>query len=171
MIYLDNIIQQLSANAETVRAFLAHISPNQAEWKPDPETWSLKDVMQHFYNEERIDFRMHIKEVFHDPPIPWGEWHDNQYIPVETFQQALDLFLQERAASLDWLRSIQSPDWDVAHKASFGPQNEVIVLRAGDILVSWLAHDFLHIRQLNELNFAWTQSQAAPYSVDYAGGW
>lgn len=171
MIHLDAIIQQLSANAETIRAFLLPVSTEQANWKPDPDTWCLKDVMQHFYNEERIDFRMHLMEIFHEPPIPWGEWHDNQYIPVESFLQARDLFLQERNASLDWLGSLQSPDWDVAHRATFGPQNEEIVLSAGDILVSWVTHDFLHIRQINELQYAWTQSQASPYSVDYAGGW
>jgi hypothetical protein len=34
-----------------------------------------------------------------------------------------------------------------------------------------VAHDFLHIRQMNELQYAWNETQAAPYAVQYAGGW
>jgi hypothetical protein len=47
----------------------------------------------------------------------------------------------------------------------------MLVLSAGDVLVSWVAHDFLHIRQLNEVLYAWNEKQASPYSVQYAGGW
>ena len=68
-------------------------------------------------------------------------------------------------------RELEGADWDVALTASFGPNNEQVTLRAGDVLVSWVAHDHLHLRQFNELLFAWNQHQAQPYQVDYAGGW
>ena len=39
------------------------------------------------------------------------------------------------------------------------------------LLAAWLAHDCLHIRQLNEIRYAWLATMAAPYAVGYAGDW
>jgi hypothetical protein len=171
MIDLEENIRQLTSNAQVVHHLIESISPEQAQWKPDPETWSLKEVMEHVYNEERIDFRKHLKEMFSEPPQPWGKDDPAEYVKVKSCRQALKGFLAEREASLAWLKALQAPDWDAASKASFGLEAEVLTLSAGDVLVSWLAHDFLHLRQINELLYAWNEKQAAPYSVQYAGGW
>ena len=171
MVDLNQIITRLVSNAEAIRALVQTVSDEQARWKPDTETWSMQQVMEHVYNEERIDFRKHIKEMFHDPPLPWGNWDPQEYISVESCQGALDNFLREREASINWLKALDSPDWDCTSQASFGPEGEILVLSAGDVLTSWVAHDFLHIRQMNELLFAWNEKQASPYSVQYAGGW
>ncbi len=127
--------------------------------------------MEHLYNEERIDFRKHLQEMFSDPPQPWGEYHRTEYLTVESCREALEGFLDERKASLAWLRSLESPAWEVTSQTPFGPPGEVLVLSAGDVLVSWVAHDFLHIRQMNELLYAWNSHQASPYSVEYGGQW
>jgi hypothetical protein len=171
MIKIEEMIRQLTSDAEAMRALVQTVSDEQAQWKPNPDTWSMKEVMEHVYNEERIDFRKHLKEMFSHPPQPWGEWRREEYIPVESCRQALEDFLAERKASLAWLMTLESPDWDKASSASFGPAGDVLTLRAGDVLVSWVAHDFLHIRQMNELLYAWNEKQASPYSVRYAGGW
>jgi len=171
MINIKDIIRQLTGNAQVMRALVQTVSDEQAQWKPNPETWSMRQVMEHVYNEERIDFRKHLKEMLNDPPQPWGNFRQEEYISVEGCRQALEGFLVEREASLAWLMSLDSPDWDVASQASFGPAGDVLALRAGDVLVSWVAHDYLHIRQMNELLYAWNEKQASPYSVQYAGGW
>jgi len=44
-------------------------------------------------------------------------------------------------------------------------------LSAGDLLASWLAHDFLHLRQLTGLHWEYVSLLAKPYSTDYAGMW
>lgn len=171
MISIEKIIQQLTANAEIVRGLVQPISDEQAQWKPNAETWSMKEVMEHVYNEERVDFRKHLKEMLSDPPQPWGEFRQEEYISVRSCRQALESFLIEREASLVWLRALESPDWDVTSQASFGPAGDVLTLSAGNVLASWVAHDFLHIRQMNELLYAWNEQQVSPYSVQYAGGW
>jgi hypothetical protein len=170
MIEMDEIIRLLHGNAQAIRTLVQTIPEEQTQWKPDPDTWSMKQVMEHVYNEERLDFRKHLKEMFSVPPQPWGEFPRQEVISVESCRQALDSFLMEREASIAWLSALESPDWDVEQRATFGP-SEVLVMHAGDVLVSWLAHDYLHIRQMNELLFAWNVKQGAPYSVQYAGGW
>lgn len=171
MIDIDEIVRQLTANAEAMRALLQTIPAEQARWKPNPETWSLQEVMGHVYNEERIDFRKHLKEMLNDPPQPWGEFRRDELVVVESCRQALAGFLVEREASIAWLKALQSQDWEIKSSTTFGPDNVVYTLNAGDVLVSWVAHDFLHIRQMNELLYAWNAKQASPYSVAYAGGW
>jgi DinB superfamily len=170
MINIEDILRQLTANAEAMRALVESISDEQAQWKPNPETWSMTQVMEHVYNEERIDFRKHLKEMFSRPPQPWGEFRPEERIPVESCRQALNGFLVEREASLAWLKALGPVDWDTASQAVFSP-DEVLVLRAGDVLFSWVAHDFLHIRQVNELLFAWNAKEGSPYAVQYAGRW
>ena len=171
MIDIDTIIHQLSTNAEIVHALVLPITDEQAKWKPDPDTWSMQEVMDHVYNEERLDFRRHLKEMLADPPLPWGDFPHEDYLPIESCQQALMDFLKEREASIAWLRGLDAPDWEIRSHASFGPEGGELSLSAGDVLVSWVAHDFLHIRQMNELLYTWNAEQVSPYSVQYAGGW
>jgi hypothetical protein len=45
------------------------------------------------------------------------------------------------------------------------------VLTAGDLLTSWLAHDWLHARQLVRLRFLRSRSEHEPFRTDYAGTW
>ena len=171
MINKEEIIRQLTCNVEAIRALLQTVSEEQARWQPKPETWSLFEVMGHVYNEERIDFKKHLKEMLNDPSKPWGEFHRDDLISVENCHQALQGFIIERESSLIWLKSLESPDWGIKSQAPFGPSDIPIVLSAGDVLVSWIEHDYLHIRQINELLHAWNLKQSSPYSVDYAGGW
>ena len=163
---IADIVRQLVANAATIRSLVETVSDEQAQWKPDIETWCLKEVMEHIYNEERIDFRKHLIEMLSDPPQPWKDFSQEEYISVETCRQALEEFLAERTASLAWLNALKSVDWDTATQTPFRRS-----LSAGDVLTSWVAHDYLHLRQINELFYAWNQKQALPYSVQYAGDW
>ncbi len=66
---------------------------------------------------------------------------------------------------------LESPDWDVKLQVSFGSLPEIITIRAGDVLVAWVEHDYLHMRQMVELLHAWHEREAIPYSIQYAGRW
>jgi hypothetical protein len=171
MINIEEIIRQLTGNAQAMRALVGTTSDEQAQWKPNPDTWSMKQVMEHVYNEERIDFRKILKRMLNAPPQPPGESQHEEYVPVEDYRRALADFLMEREASIKWLRTLESPDWDVTSQWPVGPTGEVIVFRAGDVLLSWVEHDVLHLRQMIELLHAWNEKQAPPYSLMYAGGW
>lgn len=172
MNHLESTICKLTHNAHAIRCLMHTISSEQSVWKPEPKTWSMLDVMEHVYNEERIDFRLHIKEILNDPPLAWGSLPGAEYIKVDDICKALNGFLAEREASIRWLRGLPAcTDWDVTTRVTFGPEKQEYILKAGDVLVSWVAHDFLHIRQMNELLYAWNALHAAPYSVEYAGKW
>ena len=76
----------------------------------------------------------------------------------------MEAFLAERTRSVDWLRGLGAVDWE-ARPARGKPEG----LRAGDLLVSWVAHDLFHIRQMTNLRWEYLSATAAPYSTEYAG--
>jgi uncharacterized damage-inducible protein DinB len=66
MIY-NYIFEKLDGNASTFKSLLENISEEQARWKPSSEKWSLLEVTNHIYDEEREDFRQRIKNVLENP--------------------------------------------------------------------------------------------------------
>jgi hypothetical protein len=141
------------------------VSEEQAHWKPGQASWSLSEVLNHLYNEERNDFRLHLNELLSDPPKPWGTLHA-KWFEIKEHLRALEGFLVEREASLAWLGALVAPHWDITTQITFGPSSDPMVLSAGELLVSWVEQDYLHIRQINELLHAWNVQQAAPCSVE-----
>src|SRR5690606_8242948 len=63
MINLTNCIAQFAQQAENIRGMVAGVSAEQARWKPNAESWSLLEVINHLYDEEREDFRARVKHV------------------------------------------------------------------------------------------------------------
>lgn len=167
---LDDLMTQMANHAETIRTLLQGISDEQARWKPDPEQWSILEVINHLGDEEIEDFRAHLDVILRGPTQPWSVidpqgWVTQRWYNQRDLRESLARFLKVRQASLDWLSSLDSPDWEAKYEAPFGQ------LSAGDMLASWAAHDLLHMRQLIELHWACTTRQATPYSVNYAGLW
>jgi len=77
-------------------------------------------------------------------------------------------FAREREASLLWLRSLGNVDWKIAYiHPKVGP------VTAGELLVSWAAHDALHVRQIAKRMFELAARDGEPegFSTRYAGEW
>ncbi len=162
---------QLAAQADSIRQLCAGVSEEQARWRPDAECWSLLEVINHLADLEREDFRTRLDYLLHRPGEPWppidpGVWVQERGYNQRDLTESLERFSAARRESLAWLRALGSPDLNRSETAPWGGQ-----FRAGDMLAAWVAHDLLHMRQLIELHYAWTQTQLQPYSVGYAGDW
>lgn len=167
---LEYFITELACNAETIRSLVQSVSVERARWKPGPEQWSILEVINHLHDEEVEDFWAHLDLILHRPLERWPSIDPEDWVTQRQYNQreagrSLDAFLAARRASLVWLQGLDRPDWDAAYAAPFGP------LTAGDLLVSWAAHDLLHLRQIVELHYAYIASVTAPYRVAYAGAW
>lgn len=170
MIDLSACIAQLERQAQSIQSLVVGISAEQARWKPAPESWSILEVVNHLYDEEREDFRTRLKHILDGvnglpPPIDPAGWVVSRGYNERDLSVSLAQFLEERSRSLAWLRGLNTPNWDSAVETPFGR------LSAGDLLVAWLAHDLLHLRQLVELHYNYHKQQAQPYQVGYAGDW
>jgi hypothetical protein len=167
---LDQLISQMTHNAQRIRALAEGVSDHQARWKPDPASWSVLEVVNHLLDEEREDFRAHLDLALHRPDETWTSidpagWVTQRRYNERDPRESLESFLTARQESLAWLRGLASPNWEATYEAPFGH------ITAGDIFASWVAHDLLHMRQLVELHWASTTLLVAPYKVNYAGSW
>lgn len=168
----DQMIAQLSLQAGRIQALANGVSDEQARWKPDAESWSLLEVVNHLADEELEDFRTRLDTLLHrpgeePPPIDPQGWVTSRGYNQRDLSESLDRFLAERQRSLGWLRGLEAPDWTIK---VVGPDGSWEI-RAGDMAAGWVAHDLLHMRQLVELHWAWTQREVEPYVTQYAGAW
>ena len=167
----EDVLSQMQANARRINALVEGVSPEQARWKPDPETWSILEVLCHLHDEEREDFRVRLELILHPsgaewPPIDPRGWVSARAYNQGSLEETLQGFTGEREKSLGWLRGLTNPDWDKSESAPWGS-----TISAGDMLASWAGHDLLHMRQLVELLRASSVQQTSPYRSDYAGEW
>lgn len=162
--------QLLLQNSERIRSLVQGVPMEQVQWKPDSDSWSILEVINHLLDEEREDFRARLNIILHDPdrkmpPIDPEGWVVERKYNDRNLNESLEEFLSERKVSLEWLETISEPDWEASYQMSFG------LIRAGDIFASWVAHDLLHLRQLVELQRAYMLELVAPFEVAYAGPW
>ena len=171
MINLKDFSTRLSKNTATIQSLVQGVAEEQARWKPTPEEWSILEEINHLYDEESEDFRTRLDLLLHQPGQPWPGidppgWVVERSYNTRDLAASLSNFLQERQRSVSWLEGLSSPAWEARYQH---PQAGEI--SAGDLLASWLAHDFLHIRQLAQLHWEYVSLVAKPHSTDYAGTW
>ncbi|HIF21480.1 MAG TPA: DinB family protein [Gemmatimonadetes bacterium] len=168
---VHDIIERFRSNAEVFDALTRGVSEPQARWKPSPDEWSVLEVVNHLADEEVEDFRHRIDLTLHRPGEQWlpinpKAWAEDRQYNKRDLGESMERLLARRARSLRWLEGLDQPDWSLRY--SHAPAGE---LRAGDVLTSWLAHDFLHVRQLNRLHRQYLAAELSDYSPDYAGPW
>ncbi len=166
----EALYQDLTQGADMIRALVLGVTQAEARVRPTPESWSILEVIGHLVDEERDDFRTRVDTLLNRPGEPWppihpGAWVTERKYNERDLEQSLNEFLAERAQSLNFLKGLESVDWDTSMKTPFGER------KAGDLLCSWVAHDLLHMRQLVELRWARLQTFTGPYDIEYAGDW
>lgn len=165
------VARQLRQQAQTIRTLVDPITLEQARWKPNAEQWSILEVINHLYDEEREDFRQRIDYLLHKPgeeppPIDPQGWVTARAYNARDLVPSLQNFLRERDESIAWLHNLRAPNWSASYTHPDG-----FTITAHDFLVNWAAHDLLHLRQLVALHYAWHQDQVRDISLEYAGGW
>jgi hypothetical protein len=169
-LHVEHTIKQLTQNAYIIKQFVENTDEEPARWKPDRDAWSILEVVNHLYDEEREDFRARVDHILHNPespapPIDPVGWVTTRKYNERDLAGSLANFLHERDNSIAWLRSLENPNWQTTYVAEWGS------ITAGDILVAWGAHDLLHMRQLVELHYQYYAQQVTPFDVRYAGEW
>ena len=166
----DKITDELQRNKSVFQELLNNIPHESVLWSQNPGKWSLLEVVCHLYDEEREDFRTRVKCVLEDPsspPPPFDPlvWVKERKYKEQNYDQVLSSFLSERENSVEWLRSVKVPEWSNAYiHPNLGPMSAYL------FLTNWLAHDYLHFRQIIKLKFDYLHWKSGE-SLDYAGNW
>ncbi|MBN1658664.1 MAG: DinB family protein [Anaerolineae bacterium] len=167
---VEQVAARMAESAAAIQAVALGITDEEARWKPDADSWSVLEVVNHLWDEEREDFRQRIDYTLHRPGEMWPPndpmgWVTARRYNERDLAESFEGFLSAREDSLVWLRALGAPNWETTYKAPWG------AISAGDLLASWAAHDLLHLRQLVELRWLLTMKELTPRSVRYAGEW
>ncbi len=161
---------ELGRNKDVFNQLLKDIEPVQFIWRPQTEKWCLLEILCHLYDEEREDFRARVRHVLTNPELempaidPQG-WVSRRMYMEQDFGQMLEKFLSEREVSVAYLLSLDNPQWDnTYHHPKLGP------MKASLLLHNWLAHDYLHIRQIVGVKYKYLRAHCAD-PLSYAGDW
>ncbi len=164
------VISQLKSNTSIFKALLSNIPEEQEIWNPSADKWSLLEIICHLVDEEILDFRTRVetalypeqKEFIPIDPVGWVQSH--QYMQ-QRFEVKLKQWIEERSRSVEWLISLKSPNWN-----NYLNHPELGQLSAGQFLANWLAHDHIHIRQINRTKRAYLE-HISDQDLSYAGKW
>lgn len=169
---IDPVIHRLRENADVFAALIRGVDDAQARWRPAPDRWSILEVVCHLADEESRDFRTRLDLTLHRPGEPWPPIDPERWVVEEAYLERdlgeeMERLRAERARSVAWLEELDDPDWSRSYDhPSAG------TLRASDLLASWLAHDHIHVRQINRLHRQYLEVMVMPECrVEYAGQW
>jgi uncharacterized damage-inducible protein DinB len=166
----QTLYQELVDSTEMIRALIKNIDQEQAQAKPDAESWSILEVICHLYDEEREDFREHLDFILHRQHeeyhvIDPQRWVKERKYNEQNFEEMREKFFAERKQSLEWLIEFSNMGLETTYTSEYG------TVTAGEMFASWIAHDNLHIRQLVELRRRRIEGITQPYDIRYAGEW
>jgi len=164
------LIEQLEENKNVFMYLLTNIKKNAFLWRQQPEKWCLLEIVCHLYDEEREDFRFRTHWVLNKPnetppnfnPVIWVT--ERKYIEQD-YNNMLERFIKEREKSIKWLKSLKNPNWE-----NYFEHTKKGKLTAKFFLTNWLAHDYLHFRQIIKLKYDYLKHQSGE-NLDYAGIW
>ncbi len=164
------LINCLERNMSTFSSLLRKSNRKEYLYKPTPESWCLLEIVCHLYDEEAEDFRMRLQTVLESPhkippaidPESWPRKRD--YINQD-FRLKAKIFKTERKKSIAYLRSLDNPKWD-----NYYEHPTLGKLDGNHFLRNWVAHDYLHIRQITKRKYEYLQHMTSE-DVSYAGVW
>lgn len=165
------LLERMQHFPNALQSLLGGLSTEDARWRPAPEAWSIVEIVCHLADEEHEDFRTRLRLTLDDPAAEWPPLDTQAAVVTRAYQErdlveCLERLAEARRESSEWLRGLSAPDWDHVHEhPALGP------LCAGDVMLSWAAHDALHLRQLAQRLFQLAQRDAPAYSATYAGDW
>lgn len=167
---MNFVVEQLQKNKLIFKNLFKGEDEDLFLWKQTPEKWCLLEIICHLYDEEREDFRYRTKWVIERPneipppfnPIDWVTEHN--YIQQD-YSDMIEKFMHEREQSVEWLKSLNNVNWN-----NFFEHPKLEKMSAKYFLNNWLAHDYLHIRQIIKLKFDFFNKKIEG-DLNYAGIW
>ena len=167
---INDIINQLEQNRMVFKGLLQGKTKREYLWRPQDNKWNLLEITCHLLDEEQRDFKARINYIFEQPdyqiptinPKAWVVEHSYR---SKDYNEVIDAFLNERQQSVSWLRERVDANWE---QSIMHPKLGEMSARL--FLNNWLAHDYLHIRQILRLQYAFLKDRSG-LDLNYAGNW
>jgi hypothetical protein len=139
----------LRQTPDILRSLLANAAPEDLDWQPAPDRWSINMVLAHLADVELKGFVSRFRAIAEqdNPFLPSYDQLD-QFRSSKKFDGRAELktFGQRRGDTLTWLDSLPA---SVGGRT--GRHEELGVLSFNQLLNEFVFHDLGHIRQVIEL--------------------
>lgn len=170
--HLDYYIREFQCNSIIFRELFSSASDELKQWRLDDAHWSFQIVLCHLLDEEREDFRARFQLIFEDPQsdfvsIAPQEWVTARDYVNKDYGETLEAFINERKKSVEYLKSLDAGD---ARWKNIKEHPHLGKLSPAFFLSNWLAHDYLHIRQLTRIRYDYL-ARVSGTDIGYAGQW
>ncbi|WP_190811554.1 DinB family protein [Flagellimonas sp. S3867] len=167
---ITEVINELDRNRKVFHEMLYGLPPDFVSWKSNPKGWCTLEIVCHLIDEEVKDFRARVIHALEYPekplvPIDPPGWAiTNKYLEQD-FEASVKKWHHERQKSIEWLKELSNPNWESAVE-----HPDLGYLTARSFLYNWLAHDYHHIRQINNLRYSYHKENSGD-PLTYAGKW
>ncbi|SDL96550.1 DinB superfamily protein [Catalinimonas alkaloidigena] len=109
----------------TVLQYLKHLSDDQAQFRYAPGKWSVKEVIGHMADTERI-FAYRLLRIGRGDQTPLPGFDQNPYVEAAQFDRRsiadlVEEFMEVRTATLRLFHTLQPADWERRGTASQAP--------------------------------------------------
>ncbi|MEP7135744.1 MAG: DinB family protein [Chloroflexota bacterium] len=74
-----NVIAALAKQIDELNSALGHLSDEQARFKPGPQEWSIKEVLGHLNDGERV-FSYRLLRISRNDPTPLSGFEQDDYV-------------------------------------------------------------------------------------------
>jgi DinB superfamily len=166
----DYILQGLESNGLIIQQLLQDAPAEMIVFRPAPGKWNLLEIACHLVDEDAYDFGARVKHVLENPgvtppSIDPQAWVLEKDYAGQDYATVIQQFVAGRREWISYLRALRNPNWE---NAWAHPKRGALPAKL--FLENWLAHDYLHLRQIIATKYAYLLS-VADVPMDYAGEW
>ena len=144
-------ILQLESTPEIFRLMLAGLTPAQTQWKPEPDRFSIAELLEHLSHVEGHFFREAAERIATQDHPEIAPYDQNAYYASGIYsgrdaEDSFDHWEEQREDNIAFLNGLKLPAAD-----RLGEHPELGDITLGNLLNEWALHDLGHVRQLAEL--------------------
>jgi hypothetical protein len=156
----------LEATPQILRGLMCELSDEDAHWKPEPDRFSVAEVLAHLSHSEGHCYRLRLDRFLSEDrpelePDDASMYYD-RYRDADP-EDEFDHFEEQRDSNIEFLRTLEASEGErvALHRAA----GEITL---ENMLHEWAMHDLGHIRQIAELVRARKHlAGAGPLGMDY----
>src|ERR1700690_1410731 len=78
---------ELAISTDMILTFLAGLTQEEAQVKPNEGSWSILETLCHLYDEEREDFREHLDLVLNRPDQKWHQIDPAAWVTARKYNE------------------------------------------------------------------------------------
>lgn len=163
---LDDARRFLERAPAVLRALVTGLPDEWLDAREGPDTFSTRDVLGHLIHGEETDWiprmRIILEHGESQPFTPFDRFVFRERYGALRAAELLDLFAARRAESLERLAGLALTPADLART---GTHPEFGRVTLGQLLATWVAHDFTHLSQIARVLAKQYREAAGPWKA------